>query len=143
MGNRDLTWEKQHEFNAGIDAGLWENRLNLIIDYYNRKAFDLIGAYPSSGVGGERLKLGNIADMNSHGIELTLTCTPVQTQKFRWNFNINYAYHHSKIIKLISQDWVGRAVSTYGVPVLNGPVRGIYSSRFAGLDDHGGSHVFQ
>lgn len=137
LGNRDLTWEKQHEFNAGIDAGLWENRLNLIIDYYNRKAFDLIGAYPSSGVGGERLKLGNIADMHSHGIELTLTCTPAQTQKFRWNFNINYAYHHSKIVKLISQDWVGRAVSTYGVPVLNGPVRGIYSSRFAGLDDHG------
>ncbi len=137
LANKDLTWEKQYELNIGTDIACWDDRLGLNLDYYNRKGFDLIGLYRTDGVGGESLKAGNIADMDSYGYELTLKALPFQTRMFRWHLDLNYSFHKTKIRNLESNDWVGKATSIYGVPVPNGPVRGIYSSRFAGLDYQG------
>ena len=137
LENSDLTWEKQYELNLGADFGFFDNRLNLEFNYYIRKGFDLIGEYQSNAVGGQYLKIGNIADMDSHGIEVAINATPIQIADFRWNINLNYSYHKSKIKNLVTNDWVSKAVSSYGVPVEDGPVRGIYSSRFAGLDNQG------
>lgn len=137
LENRDLTWEKQYELNAGLDFGVFDNRLNFEFNYYNRRGFDLIGLYKSNAVGGQLNKNGNIADMNSYGIELDLNATPVQLENFKWNINVNYSYHHTELKELLSTAWVSQATSVYGVPVPGGPVRGIYSSRFAGLDQEG------
>lgn len=137
LANKDLTWEKQYELNMGFDFGVLNDRLMLIFDYYNRKGFDLIGTYQSNAVGGESLKLGNIANMDSYGFEVGIKATPVNTDKLSWSLNFNYAYHHSAIKDLKSDYWVGRATSIYGVPVSGGPVRGIYSARFASLDNTG------
>lgn len=137
LENSDLTWEKQKELNLGLDLGLWDNRVNVEFNYYKRKGFDLIGTYKSNGVGGQLNKIGNIADMNSHGFEVALDARLVEAGDFRWNMNINYSYHKSKLKNLLTTDWVSKAVSLYGVPVENGPVRGVYSARFAGLDNRG------
>lgn len=137
LANDDLTWEKQYEMNAGLDIGFFDNRLNLEFNYYNRRGFDLIGYYKSNSVGGQLNKMGNIADMDSHGVEFAVNATPVQLWDFRWNININYAYHKAVVKNLLSTSWAGKAVSVYGVPVEDGPVRGIYSTRFAGLDHQG------
>ncbi len=137
LENSDLTWEKQYELNLGADIGFFDNRLNLEFNYYRRRGFDLIGDYQSNGVGGQSVKIGNIADMNSHGFEVAINATPLIIDGFRWNINLNYSYHKNTIKNLITNDWVSKAVSSYGVPVENGPVRGIYSSRFAGLDNQG------
>lgn len=137
LENRELTWEKQYELNVGLDLGLWDNRANLECNYYNRRGFDLIGTYKSNAVGGQLNKQGNIADMDSYGVELGLNATPVEVRGFRWNMNINYSYHHSKIKNLLSTAWAAQATSVFGVPVNGGPVRGIYSTRFAGLDHEG------
>lgn len=137
LENSKLTWEKQYELNIGTDLGFFNNRLNLEFNYYRRRGFDLIGLYQSNGVGGQSMKIGNIADMNSHGFEVAISAIPIQIKDFKWGVNLNYSYHKNTIKNLISNDWVSRAVSTYGVPVNNGPVRGIYSARFAGLDNQG------
>ncbi|TAJ15514.1 SusC/RagA family TonB-linked outer membrane protein [Marinilabiliaceae bacterium JC017] len=135
--NSDLTWEKQYEFNAGIEFAIFKHRISGEFDYYTRKGFDLIGNYQSNGVGGKRMKLGNVADMDSYGFEAFLNVVPVASGSFKWISTINYSYNKSEITNLETSNWVGPATSIYGVPVLDGPVRGVYSSRFAGLDDHG------
>src|SRR5690606_2581603 len=40
--NPDLRWEKTAQFNAGIDAELFEGRLNFSADYYIKKTSDLL-----------------------------------------------------------------------------------------------------
>lgn len=137
LENKDLTWEKQYELNAGLDLGFFDNRLNFEFNYYDRRGFDLIGYYKSNSVGGQLNKMGNIADMDSHGVEIAVNATPINLGGFKWNVNVNYAYHKAKVKNLLSMAWAGKAVSIYGVPVDNGPVRGIYSTRFAGLDHQG------
>ncbi len=137
LENRDLTWEKQYEFNVGLDAAFLSNRIVTEFNVYNRRGFDLIGLYYSNGVGGQILKTGNVADMNSHGVEFSINTTPVKSPDFKWDLGFNYAHNKNKITALNSNAWVSRAVSVFGIPVLYGPVRGIYSTRFAGLDNKG------
>lgn len=137
LENRDLTWEKQYELNIGFDAAFFSNRIKTDVNFYTRKGFDLIGLYYGNGVGGQILKTGNVADMNSYGIELSINTTPIKSPDFKWNLEFNYSYHKSVITKLNSNAWVSRAVSIFGIPVLDGPVRGIYSTRFAKIDNKG------
>lgn len=137
LENSELTWEKQYEFNIGVDFSVFKNRIGGELNYYRRKGFDLIGQYIGNGVGGLRTKWGNVADMDSHGYEVSLNFVPVVLNDFKWGVNINYSYNKSEITDLLSTKWMGEASSIYGVPVLDGPVRGIYSARFAGLDNKG------
>lgn len=137
LENSDLTWEKQYELNIGVDAAIFRNRLSLTANYYQRNAFDLIGRYETNGVGGQATKWGNVASMDTHGYELALSGTPIQTSGFKWDVSVTYSYNESKITDLLETGWVGPATSIYGKPILNGPIRGVYSSRFAGLDDSG------
>lgn len=137
LENSDLTWEKQYEFNIGTEFSMLNNRINGEFNYYNRKGYDLIGRYRSNGVGGFLTKWGNVADKDSYGYEVSLNLIPLKTKDFNWNVNINYSYNESKITDLLSKDWFATAASVFGVPVLEGPVRGIYSARFAGLDHQG------
>ncbi len=137
LENSDLSWEKQHEFNMGIDFTIFEHKISGELNYYRRKAFDLIGIHVGNGVGGNIMKWGNVADMKSNGFEMMLDFTPVELTDFTWGINLNYSYNTSEITSLLSTRWIAEATSVYGVPVLGGPVRGIYSSRFAGLDHRG------
>lgn len=151
LTNEDLTWEKLKEFNIGMDIGLKENRYSGSFNYYTRNAFDLIGFVQTSGVGGQGLKLGNFADMKSFGFEASLTSNNIKTENFRWTTNFNVGYTKDKITRLDFGPRIVDAIGQGGAAVLNGPRRGLYSTKFAGLNDEGiptffdatGERVFQ
>ena len=63
FGNPDLTYEKKHEFNVGVDLGLLNNRINVTFDWWMRNNFDLIGPRMTTGVGGSITKYANVATM--------------------------------------------------------------------------------
>ncbi|MFV0366160.1 MAG: SusC/RagA family TonB-linked outer membrane protein [Mangrovibacterium sp.] len=137
LENSDLTWEKQYELNVGADLSVLDNRLTIDANYYSRDAFDLISRYRSNAVGGSSFKIGNVADMKTKGVELAISGFPIRNDDFSWNSSFTYAYNKSEITNLLSTAWVGAASSIYGTPVQGGPIRGVYSSRFAELDDTG------
>ena len=68
LENSELTYEKKHELNIGVDVGFINNRINLSADWYTRNNYDLIGLIPTQGVGGTIYKYANVATMKSHGI---------------------------------------------------------------------------
>ena len=137
LENEDLTYEKLYELNIGVDLAVFNNRLNLSANYYDRHSFDLIGRYETNGVGGEQTKWGNVADMDAYGYELSINGSIIRNAQFQWDMGVTYSYHKSEISTLLQTSWVGPATSIYGTPILDGPVRGIYSSQFAGLDNQG------
>src|SRR5690606_35038294 len=69
LENLELTWEKLYSGNAGLDLGLFSNRLNLSVDGYYRQSFDLIDRIKTSGIGGQTYKIANYADMESMGTD--------------------------------------------------------------------------
>lgn len=137
LENSELTWEKQYETNVGFDLGLFDNRINLSLDAYWRKGFDLIGLVKTSGIGGEFYKYANYADMKSHGVEFSLSTHNIRTKDFKWDTNITFSYNKNKITKLQSYPRVMDLITDTGGPLEGYPVRGLYSFRFTGLNSEG------
>lgn len=137
LGNKELTWEKQYEYNVGGDLGLFKNRVSLSMDAYWRKGFDLIGLVITSGIGGQERKWGNSANMDSHGVEFTLNTTNVETRDFTWSSNLTFSWNENKITKLESVPTVGSLTRQGGAPREGYPVRSLFSLPFRGLDDTG------
>ncbi len=137
LENSDLTWEKQYETNIGVDLALWDGRLSVSTDFYQRNGFDLIGGVTTSAIGGEGFKLANYADMISKGFEFTLNTSNIERKDFSWNTNITFAYNKNKITKLEAGSTVLELVSETGGPRQGYPVKGLFSIPFEGLNDEG------
>ena len=137
LENSDLTYEKKHELNLGIEAGFLENRINVTADWYKRNNFDLIGITPTEGVGGEVYKYGNIASMKSNGVEVSLSTVNVKAKDFSWTTNIIYSHLHNEVTKLKTLERVIDLVSGNGFAQEGYPVRSIFSIPFNGLNEDG------
>ncbi len=137
LENQDLTWEKLKEMNVGLDYGILNERITGTIDYYKRNSFDLIGLIQTSGVGGIAYKFGNYADMESDGFEVSVNTLNYYSKNFSWTTNFNIGYTKDRITRLDFGPIIANALTPEGAAVLGGPRRGIYSTKFAGLDSRG------
>ncbi len=137
LTNDDLTWESMKEFNIGFDFAILNNRIRGSFDHYRRKSIDQIDWVETSGIGGVQMKLGNIGDMESSGFEFALNTVNVQTKNFEWSTNFNMSFHDSEITKLNNFSRSADAISNLGAPLLGYPRRGLFSVKFAGLDEQG------
>lgn len=137
IANGELTYEKKHELNLGVDLGFFNNRINLVFDWYKRNNYDLIGQIFTPGIGGESRKYANVAEMASHGVEFTLSTRNFQGRDFSWSTDLTFAYAKNKITNLESQSRVIDLVTGSGYPLQGYPVRAIFSIPFMGLNDEG------
>lgn len=137
LGNSELTYEKKHEFNLGVDLGFLNNRINLVTDFYWRDNFDLMGYTYTEGVGGDLQKFANVASMRSHGIEATLSTQNITTKDFQWTTDFTFSYNKTTITDLLSRSRVIDLVSGSGFALEGYPHRAIFSIPFVGLNDEG------
>ncbi len=140
LANSELTYEKKHELDIGVDLGFYHNRINLEFDWYKRNNYDLIGRIYTQGVGGVTSKFANVAEMASHGVEFTLSTKNIEAIKpgdFSWSTDLTFAYAKNKITKLESRSQVINLVQGTGFPLEGYPVRAIFSIPFVGLNAYG------
>jgi TonB-linked SusC/RagA family outer membrane protein len=137
LKNTDLTWEKLKEFNVGVDYGILNDNITGTIDFYARNSYDLIGLFQTSGVGGNAFKNGNYADMRSEGFEVSISSLNLKRGDFSWLTNFNVGYSRDRITRLEFNPRLGDAIVQGGAAVLGGPRRGLFSTKFAGLDARG------
>lgn len=137
LANEDLTYEKKHEINVGVDMGFLNNRINVVFDWYRRNNFDLIGYAITQGVGGETNRLGNVAAMKSKGVEFSLSTRNIETPDFSWTTDFIFGYNTNEITELHTRSTVFNFISGSGFARKGYPVRGLFSIPFEGLDDRG------
>ncbi|MDR0560255.1 MAG: SusC/RagA family TonB-linked outer membrane protein [Prevotellaceae bacterium] len=137
LENRELTYEKQHEYDFGLDAGFMNNRINLVFDLYDRRMYDLIGYVTTMGVGGKVNKLANTANMNSHGFEFTLSTKNIATENFQWTTDFTFSYNKSVITELKTMDNMMNLITGKGFPMKGYNRSSLFSIPFAGLDSEG------
>ena len=137
LKNEDLTWEKLKELNLGFELGLFNNRIYTEFNYYNRNSYDLIDYITTSGIGGVKTKLGNVGDMKSHGVEVTLKTKNVDAKNFKWETLFTFNYHKSEVKELQTFDRISDALDPTGHAMLGYADKGLWSIPFAGLDEYG------
>ncbi len=137
LENSELTYEKKHEFNVGAEMGFLDNRINLSMDWYTRNNFDLIGWITTQGTGGWVDRMGNVANMKSHGFEVTLSTKPIVTEDFQWNADFIFGYAQTRVTNLNTRTNMFSFISGNGFAMEGKPHRSLYSIPFTGLDDEG------
>ncbi len=139
LANEELTYEKKHELNFGLDAGFLKNRINLNFDIYWRNNFDLIGRIETQGVGGLISKYANVATMKSNGVEATLSTRNIQTKDFNWTTDLTFSYAKNEISDLKSRSTVLDLITGTSTDHFRQgyPVSALFSIPFVGLNDEG------
>ena len=132
--NGELTFEKKHEFNLGVQLGFLNNRINFEADVYWRNNYDLIGIV-NTQMGGQ--KYGNVASMKSRGVEMSISATPIKTPDFSWTTNFIYSHTHNEVTELENVKRVIDLVSGTGFALEGYPVRALFSIPFKGLNSEG------
>ncbi|KAF2337067.1 SusC/RagA family TonB-linked outer membrane protein [Flavobacterium daemonense] len=137
LQNGDLTWEKQYETNLGVDLGMFRNRIALTTDIYRRKAFDLVDYVVTSGIGGQRIKQGNNANMETKGLEVGFTTRNIVADNFKWSTTLNFSVYSQKITKLENKPTAFDLIDGNGGNTIGHPRNSLYSYQFTGLNEQG------
>jgi TonB-linked SusC/RagA family outer membrane protein len=101
-GNEDLRWESTAQYNVGIDAGLWKNRLTATVDVYYKKTYDLLLRIPPK-LGESNYQLVNTGNVTNKGIELSLDATLLDSRKWLWKITVNAARNINRITALYNE----------------------------------------
>ena len=97
--NRELSWEKNQQFDIGIDLGLFNNRIYLVADYYERITQDLLLSVNVPTITGFSTVVQNIGKMENKGWEFALNTRNFQGE-FTWNTNANISFNRNKVLAL-------------------------------------------
>ena len=137
FGNPDLTYEKKHELNLGVDLGFLNNRINFQFDWYTRTNFDLIGPKRTTGVGGTIVNYANVAEMKSHGEEFTLSTRNIEKPNFKWGTDLIFSHTHCEVTKLEARNRIIDLLTGSGFTTEGYPYRSLFSIDFRGLNSYG------
>lgn len=96
MGNSNIQWERTKSLNIAADFGLWGNRLNGTIEWYNRTTDGVLLLQSLNTISGFSDVWDNIGVLNNKGIEITLNSTNINTKDFRWNTTLVFSKNTSK-----------------------------------------------
>ena len=135
--NPDLTYEKKHEFNVGVDLGFLNNRINVTFDWYTRNNYDLIGPRITNGTKGTITEYANVATMGSHGEELSISTKNILTDDFKWTTDFIFSHTKTKVKDLDSQARIYQLITGSGFTMKGYPYRALFSIDFQGLNSQG------
>ena len=99
IANNDLGWEKNTQYNIGLDISLWKGTLGLNVDYYYSKTTDMLFDVPVSSVSGLTSSNINIGSMQNKGVELALTSRR-SFGDFSYAFAANWSLNRNKVLSL-------------------------------------------
>nr|WKN34894.1 SusC/RagA family TonB-linked outer membrane protein [Tunicatimonas sp. TK19036] len=100
LANPDLRWEKNTQVDAGVELGLFDDRIYLEMDVYRRVSNDMLLNAPVPSTSGYTSVTRNVGSMENRGVELALTTYNISTDNVTWSTNFNISINKNKVLKL-------------------------------------------
>jgi len=98
IGNPDLKWETTEQKNAGLDVGLFNNRINLTADYFVKETRDLLLNETLPLYLGGNTITRNVGTVQNKGWELSVDAAVVDKGALHWNTGLNVSFIKNKVI---------------------------------------------
>jgi len=98
--NNTLTWETSQQVDVGLDADLFNERLSMSIDYYNKLTYNLIQDQSTGWpqlIGWDPMKV-NQGKIRNSGVEVSLGWNDSLSEKFNYFINANYSYNKNRVV---------------------------------------------
>ena len=108
LPNPNIMWEKQEQFNVGLDLGFFDNRLAIVAEWYDKRSNDMLmplqlpSYMGTQGNGSSALAApwGNYGSIDNRGFEFTITAHPVETRDFHWTTEGQLSFNRNKLVAL-------------------------------------------
>lgn len=96
----NLSWERNAQFNTGVDLALFKGRITLTADWYNKVSKDILlnVAQPDHTAWPSLLK--NAGEITNSGFEVTLGVEPFTGRIFNWQSNLTLAFNEGVYSKI-------------------------------------------
>ena len=100
VGNPNITWETNSNFNVGVEFELLKRRITGSVEYFHRTTTDMLCFVNVPFSGGYSGSWDNVGDMVNQGVEFDLHFTPIRTKEIDWTINLNATHYKNKVTKL-------------------------------------------
>ncbi|HWK98952.1 MAG TPA: SusC/RagA family TonB-linked outer membrane protein, partial [Parapedobacter sp.] len=144
MPNANLRYEKSSILNVAVDFSMFNGFLNGSIEYYAKKAKDLLGYGPLDPTVGATSYYGNMADIAGSGLDIEVGLKS-KGRAIQWSGTLFFSHSTEKVTKYenkptsLTSYFRDASLSGGAVPIIGKPLFGIYSYPWAGLDPLTGS----
>jgi len=136
LPNPDLKWETTTSFNLATDFGVFQNRLNGTLEYYDTRTKDLLVTRGISGVTGYTRKIVNLGEIQNTGFEFSINGDIVRKNDLTVNAGFMFNRNRNKIIHLFGEDLDGDGIEDDVVSnkwFIGQPVQVFYDYKMLGI----------
>jgi len=131
LANPDIRWETTEQLDIGLDAGFFQNRLQMTADYFVKNSFDVLyNNFPipaTLGVG--NLEARNAADVLNRGFELGLNWRKLEGE-FNYGLGGNVTRLHNEVTGLGDGQ---ETISGNTILRVGEPIRAYYGYQVIGI----------
>lgn len=99
LANPNLGWETTRQFDAGLDLGLFNDRVQFIYDFYTKRTTNLLYNVQIPQESGFTYFSDNIGEIKFWGHEFSLT-TKNTTGRLKWTTNANISFNRNIVVSL-------------------------------------------
>ena len=113
ISNPGLGWEKTYTWDVGLDMTLFDNRLDIVFDWYSSTTRGLLfqrslpyavgGSAGSGGVSTFKI-WENVGKTRNQGIELTINSRNIIRRNFTWNTTLTFAKNNEEVLQTTSEN---------------------------------------
>lgn len=140
LANPELKWESTRQWNVGLNTSLFQNRLDIELNYYDKFTSDLLLNESLPGKTGFGSVLRNSGEMSNKGYELAITSQNLKRSKtYSWQTTFTASRNINKIVKLP----VEQLNASYGSIAREGySLHSFYLYDYLGVDPATGDAVY-
>lgn len=99
FANSDLGWEQSQQTDIGLDFAMFDNKLILTAEYYNRLTNDMLLSVELPAASGFTTALGNVGKVKNTGVELSLDFR-TKISKVNLRTNLNLTFNRNEVLEL-------------------------------------------
>ncbi|MDD3722772.1 MAG: SusC/RagA family TonB-linked outer membrane protein [Lutibacter sp.] len=101
--NPNLKPESTTSIEAGLEMYFFSRRLGFDLSWYKTNTKDQIMPVAVSNATGYTDKIVNAGEVENKGFEVSLFATPIKTEDFKWDINVNWAQNDNKVLSLFDE----------------------------------------
>jgi len=142
LGNKEVTWEKNKNFNIGVDFSIFNGVLSGELEFFHKKTNDLLFNLPVPQSTGYSSVPTNIGDMKNTGYEVALNSQIIKSDDFSWDLGVNFSYFKNEITKLPDVFAETGIIRGYQTLKVGGGIYDFWMVEYAGVDETNGDALF-
>ena len=118
IGNTELQWETTKRLNAGLEANLLSNRLNVRFNYFHSTTGNLLMYQPLRYVTGLERNWTNGGELRNQGFDVKAVAKVLALKDFQWELGASVGHYKNKITELVNNQSRLDPVTVYGASIL-------------------------